>query len=443
MDDMKVSLSVPATIYSFGETKSLTENKYVTHAKLKVFYVGKTGDNRVFTKQFSDQLLQTLPGTPVVAYYDKEKDDFVGHNHTQYVFGYVPEQATISYVEELGVTFALTDVLLFTGREDNIGVVANKIIGHSHSLELDPKTVEYTMMRSKEKLIAITFTKGDFIGLSVLGENEQPAFTGSSFFTDDDSELKTFVNSFKEFKREVDLYKSGGPLMNEDNNLPILEIETPIDGVTEAEIIKVEVEIKTGEDCVESPEGTPVEIPSSIMDATIPLDHVEESMAVMPEDAPAEEDPKVDPEVVPEEDPEEPEMVKKDEDTVCITNSENIVEAQIQKGMEDGKEKDKEVGEISNAAALNQAERQELNEYRKKAKFELIDSYNDLSSELKSKYRDTHESYSVEDLDKELAFELVKSQRQIKNYGVRVFAINTDGPKEETLTDIINRLKDK
>ena len=38
---------------------------------------------------------------------------------------------------------------------------------------------------------------------------------------------------------------------------------------------------------------------------------------------------------------------------------------------------------ISHTAALDEAERQELNSYRKAAKFELIDSYSALSEEVK------------------------------------------------------------
>lgn len=432
MNKFNFSLSVPATIYSFGETQSLTSNKYITHAKLKVFYVGETPDKRVFTKQFSDQLLQTLPGTPVVAYYDEEKGDFVGHNYVQYVFGYVPEHATISYIKEGPVEYAVTDVMLFTGRNDNIGEVANKIIGKSHSLELDGDTVEATIVRSGSSIRSITFHKGSFLGLSVLGDNEKPAFTGSTFFTEDDADVKAFINSFKEFKSEVELYKSGGKEMEIENALPILEQEQ--EQVVEANF---EEAVITAADNIVAVEETPIVEPvvEVVVDEVVAEEAVEAEPII---------EPVVDPVV---------EVVVEAEAVVeaieeVVISSEPIVEAQTLEGTEDVSKqetKTEETGktEVAHSAALNDAERQELNEYRKKAKYELIDSYEVLGSDIKEKYRKTHINFSVEELDKELAFELVKSQRQVnKSHGLRVFSVITEN-KSDSVVDVIERYKDK
>lgn len=428
---MKVSLSVPATIYSFGETESLTKNQYVTHAKLKVFYVGQTGDKRVFTKQFSDQLLQTLPGTPVVAYYDAEKDDFIGHNYVQYVFGYVPEAATVEYVDDVvdgkSVQFAVTDVLLFTGRPDLIGSVANKIIGKAHSLELDPGTVEYTIIRTQLGIESITFTKGHFIGLSVLGDDERPAFSGSSFFNEQD-DVKIFAESFKEFKKEVELYKSGGQLMNDENNLPILESEQEVVIAAEAEEIPAEVEVVATESEATVVDATEEEIP------TVAAETVEEEKPEEPEEEEKE------PEEMTALEPETPVLAEE------IVSSEVVVEAQTLEGMEDVREQkqqeESQGAQAAYAAALNDAERQELNEYRKKAKFELIDSYEEIDEETREQFKAKHAEYTTDQLDKELAYTLVKSQRQNKKVGVKVFSLINEPAKPKTVVDYINEYKD-
>ena len=429
---MKISLSVPATIYSFGETKSLTNNKYVTHAKLKVFYVGKTGDKRVFTKQFSDQLLQTLPGTPVVAYYDEEKEDFRGHYPMQYVFGYVPEAATVEYVQEGSNTFAVSDVLLFTGRNDNIGYVAQKIIGHSHSLELDPQTVEYTIVRANNTIDSITFNKGHFIGLSVLGNDEKPAFNGSAFFTED-TELETFVNSFKEFKREVELYKSGGEeMLTQTTSLEPENVE-----------VASEIAVETGAPIVEEVAAVAEEMPVEETQKDDDTQVVEAAPMIEDEEKPMDED-----EMPMEEEKEEEEETETEyvESTPIV---DEVVEAQVLEGTkEDVRKETKENSQadekISDATALNAAERQELNEYRKKAKFELIESYSDLPVDVREKFRNSHDKFTVEALDKELAYELVKSQRQHnKGNGIKVFAVITEQSQPETLADVINRYKDK
>lgn len=169
--------------------------KTYTKAKLKVFYIGETPDHRLFTKDFSDKVIQTLPLTPVVGFYSEEDEDFKGHNNIQYVYGVVPDAAEMSYEkdEESGNTFFVTDVILYTERKDNIGKVANKIIGKQHSLELDPDSLKYKINRDTQgRFMNIEFLEGKFVGLSVLGDNETPAFTGSGFFSiNKDLELMT------------------------------------------------------------------------------------------------------------------------------------------------------------------------------------------------------------------------------------------------------------
>ena len=191
----KINYSIPATITSFKEGN----NPLLTYCKLKVFYIGETADKRLFTKEFSDKLMKTLPQVPVVARYDDSQEDFSGHDQTQYVYGYVPETTNLEFVEEDGKTYAVTDIVLFTGRNDNIGEVAKKIPGKSQSLELDPNTIKYTINKdSQGKFKNMEFTDGAITGLSVLGDDQNPAFSGSEFFTEMSEEqlVAAFVSLF-------------------------------------------------------------------------------------------------------------------------------------------------------------------------------------------------------------------------------------------------------
>ena len=181
-----------------------TANAKYSKAKLKIYYVGQTVDKRLFTKEFSDKLLSTIAYTPVVGYYSVADDDFIGHNNVQHIYGIVPESATLEYQEDAdqGVTFAVTDVILYTGREDNIGAVASKIVGKQHSLELDPKTVAYKINYDEAGSFKnIEFTAGELIGLSVLGDNEKPAFSGSEFFSAE--QLPDFVTEENQSKYQA------------------------------------------------------------------------------------------------------------------------------------------------------------------------------------------------------------------------------------------------
>lgn len=207
---------IPSNVPVFIQDVESQENGRYSTAKLKVFYQGETADHRLFTKKFSDKVIETLPSTPVVGFYSEEGDDFIGHNSIQYVYGHVPETASIEYVkdEESGNTFVITDVILYTERKDNIGEVARKIVGKQHSLELDPDTLEYKVNRDKNgRFLNIEFLNGQFIGLSVLGDNETPAFTGSCFFTTNE-DFKSFASkchdNFDKFLNFLD--KSGGEI---------------------------------------------------------------------------------------------------------------------------------------------------------------------------------------------------------------------------------------
>lgn len=188
---MSISFGIPAYLSDFS---TLEDQR--TICKLKMFYVGETEDGRVFNKDFSEELVKSLPYTPVVAFYSDLKDDFVGHNSTQYMYGVVTSDAKSGFeTDENGVEWFITEVLLYTDRIDNIGEVAKKIVGHAQSLEMDPNTVEYEVFKENGKT-KIAFKKARLAGLSVLGTGQKPAFTGSEFFIDRKDLRERFENFF-------------------------------------------------------------------------------------------------------------------------------------------------------------------------------------------------------------------------------------------------------
>ena len=209
-----ISLDIPAQITSFDTDINENSNSHVTRGKLKVFFIGKTGDIRVFTKAFSEKLIKSLPGTPVVAFYDDKSDDFLGHNDEQYVYGYVPEDAIPEFIEENGKTWAVVDVNLFTERKDKIGEIANKIIGKAQSLELNPDTVDWELVYINNQLEKIVFKDGSFYGLSVLGDNQQPAFDGAGFFT------ASVIDELRHFQK-VSTNNGGNQEMNKTDFLSL------------------------------------------------------------------------------------------------------------------------------------------------------------------------------------------------------------------------------
>jgi hypothetical protein len=186
-----MNFSIPAYLSNFS-----TLDDQRTVAKLKTFYVGETGDGRVFTKDFSEELVKSIAYTPVVAFYSDLKDDFIGHNGKQYIYGIVRPDAEYGFeTDDEGVEWFITEVMLYTDRIDNIGEIAKKIVGHKQSLEMDPNSVEYEVFKEDGKT-KVRFTKARLCGLSVLGEEQKPAFTGSEFFVENDDLRERFENFF-------------------------------------------------------------------------------------------------------------------------------------------------------------------------------------------------------------------------------------------------------
>lgn len=100
---------------------------------------------------------------------------------------------------------------MYSERQDNIGEVARKISGKQHSLELNPSTLKYKINRDAQgKFLNLQFTSGEFVGLSVLGDGEKPAFTGSHFFTNNEEFDKFADTCHKNFDRFLTFLNENG-----------------------------------------------------------------------------------------------------------------------------------------------------------------------------------------------------------------------------------------
>ena len=214
MKKININFSWPATLSNF-ETDPVQGN--YTRAKLKVFYKGETEDHRYFSDDFSEELIKTLPYAPVVAHYNCEKDDFEGHASQQNIYGIVDPCTPVSFETlEDGNDWAVCDVVLYTERKDDTGDIAKKIVGHKQSMELDPNTTKYNINYDEKRHFKnIEFTAGSIIGVSVLGEDEQPAFTGSEFFS--------FAKDKLELLRDYCEHRNANNRQNGGENMNLVE----------------------------------------------------------------------------------------------------------------------------------------------------------------------------------------------------------------------------
>ena len=213
MKKQVINFSWPAQLSDFAKD---TVQENFSRGKLKVFYKGETADHRFFSDSFSEELIKSLPYTPVVSYYDEEKEDFVGHATEQQVLGIVDPCKEPSFEEdEEGKVWCVCDVVLYTERPDKVGDLAKKIVGHKQSLELDPSSVQYKINYDEKKHFKnIEFTAGKFVGVSVLGNDQKPAFTGSAFFTCDEN-FENKMKLLREYcEKQNDPQEEGGNEMN-------------------------------------------------------------------------------------------------------------------------------------------------------------------------------------------------------------------------------------
>ena len=182
MKKKTLNFSLPARMTDFVTDES---NPCFSRGKLNIFYKGLTADGRLFDEEFSNALLPTAAYAPVVGYYDREQEDFVGHAPEQAIYGIIdPKIEPVFETLDDGNVWAVVDVVLYTERPGEVGEIAKKIVGHKQSLELNPETVKYKINYDEKKHFKnLQFTEGHIIGVSVLGENQSPAFTGSAFFS--------------------------------------------------------------------------------------------------------------------------------------------------------------------------------------------------------------------------------------------------------------------
>ena len=234
-----------ATVY--GDLVPLN-NSALSKARLKIFYKGMNRNGSYITDEIAEKLISTLPGTPIVGYFDGDKNDFLGHveKEANRAYGFVPENMNFNWEMSLdpdGVyrTYACTDVVLWTGRYP----VASKIVGKSHSMELNPDTIEGEWVERDDEF-CFEFSNAEFIGLCVLGEDYEPCFEGSSFYELNQNskvgikaDLKEMFSLYNQIADSADENPTGGQEMEEENK-EVLE-STPAEEETQVPAQEEEV----------------------------------------------------------------------------------------------------------------------------------------------------------------------------------------------------------
>ena len=142
-------------------------NPLISKCQIKVCYVDdKPNRNRsVITKEVARKMANSLPGCPIVGYYNETKEDFEEHNRiiefsdgeivikdTTKPYGFVDLNAKVwfaKYLDDDSVEreYLVTEGWLWTGQYPECKRIIEH--GNNHSMELDEDTLDATWTKDK------------------------------------------------------------------------------------------------------------------------------------------------------------------------------------------------------------------------------------------------------------------------------------------------------
>ena len=204
-------------------------NPLISKCQIKVCYVGdEPNRNRsIITKEVGRALGSRLPGSPIVGYYNEDKEDFEGHNtelvckdgklqfkKTTRPYGFVDLNAKVWFQKFLdnGVEheYLMTEGYLWTGQYPEAKRIIDR--GNNQSMELDKDKINaYWTKDNKGKPQFFIINEAIISELCTLGEDVEPCFEGSNItapkitFSLEDSfkeELFSMMNQMKEILNE-------------------------------------------------------------------------------------------------------------------------------------------------------------------------------------------------------------------------------------------------
>lgn len=198
---MSVNRSV-ATIDApqFINLRENAMNPGISECEIKVFYLGRNRNKSYIDRNTAIQMANSLPGTPIVAAWREDIDDFGDHGHVMHIedgevtfscktmpYGFVSPDAQVWFkkfdeYDEFGdvITreYLMTTGYLWTSQYPEVTAALE---GKGQSMELDPDHMEGHWAEDSSKGVEF-FIINDavFSKLCILGDDVEPCFEGAS-----------------------------------------------------------------------------------------------------------------------------------------------------------------------------------------------------------------------------------------------------------------------
>lgn len=194
---MNISIPIDNSI-EILEIKEI--NPLISKCQIKVCYMQDEPNRNgsVITESTARQLAGTLPGSPIVGFYNKETQDFEGHNveleydeekkeynfvDATFPYGFVDINAKVWFQDfnDDGIIrkYLCTEGYLWTGQYPECGRIIDQ--GNNQSMELDEETLQGVWAKSKNSMKSFFIINEAIISkLCILGEMVEPCFEGAS-----------------------------------------------------------------------------------------------------------------------------------------------------------------------------------------------------------------------------------------------------------------------
>lgn len=238
---MHISIPVDATVELLNFTPV---NPLISKCQIKVCYVGEdpNRNHSVITKEVATDMAKSLPGCPIVGFYNETTGDFEEHNRqidisngkfdivdTTRPYGFVDLGAKVWFQKFLddGVEheYLMTEGYIW----DDVYPEAKRIVekGNNQSMELHNKLTKGTWTTDDNGMPKFFIINEAIIQkLCILGENVEPCFEGAgiaSQFSIDGEFKEQLFSMIKEL--QTALQEGGNTQMNEDMKNPVVTEE--------------------------------------------------------------------------------------------------------------------------------------------------------------------------------------------------------------------------
>lgn len=456
-------------------------NPLISECTIKVMYIGKNRNGSFIDKNTAIQMANSLPGTPIVAVYREDVEDYGDHGHVITIedgevkfacktvpYGFVAPDARVWFqkftdTDEFGNEteheYMMTTGYLWTGQFPE----AQKVIdeGQPQSMELDDDTLDGHWANDSESgMDFFIINDAMFSKLCILGDDVEPCFEGASVvpvdadFSIEKEFTRTLYSMIRELQDAIG-NSEGGSNMPKDFTVTSEGVE--VETVEEAVEVETPVETETAAVEVEEPQSAEEEEVEVEPEAPVVEKETEvETEHTISDDADSETSEEfVEKKKEEDEEPSVPEEPQREEDV----SAEEDEEEKKKRDVVDNKKKRCSLEDSEERLSALEAELEELRAFKlsveREKKQAVIDKYHMLSDEEKASVVAYMDEYTLEQIDEKLALVYVRNnvdfntvdghpaeQENAPREGILSFSLDNDVDNTEAVDDVQQILRD-